>query len=211
MTEAEWLAGTDPEPMLRFVSGRTSGRKLRLFAAAVGAVAARGRVYPEGEAALAAAERYADHGIGREALLAAEAAAWDGHLAAAGRGQAGRALALWAAAWAADRRVAAEPGEQLAGVREGLGVGADWDLCRALDDIFGNPFRPVAADPSWLTSAVLALVHRMYDSKDFSPMPILADALQEAGCDNTDVLDHCRGEGPHTRGCWVIDMLTGRR
>ncbi|AMV28155.1 hypothetical protein VT84_27360 [Gemmata sp. SH-PL17] len=42
-------------------------------------------------------------------------------------------------------------------------------------------------------------------------MPILADALQDAGCDNDDILSHCRGEGPHVRGCWVVDLLTNRK
>jgi hypothetical protein len=50
----------------------------------------------------------------------------------------------------------------------------------------------------------------MYESRHFSPMPILADALQDAGCDNPDVLDHCRGPGPHVRGCWVVDLVLGK-
>ena len=50
----------------------------------------------------------------------------------------------------------------------------------------------------------------MYDSRGFSLMPILADALQDAGCDSADVFDHCRGDGPHVRGCWVVDLLLGR-
>ena len=79
-----------------------------------------------------------------------------------------------------------------------------------LRDIFGNPFRPVALDPAWLTSDVVALARGMYESRDFSAMPILADALQDAGCDNPDVLDHCRGAGPHVRGCWVVDLLLGK-
>jgi hypothetical protein len=77
-------------------------------------------------------------------------------------------------------------------------------------DIFGNPFRPVIADLSWLTSTVAVLARQMYESRDFSPMPILADALQDAGCDNADFLDHCRGDGPHVRGCWVVDLLLGK-
>jgi hypothetical protein len=79
-----------------------------------------------------------------------------------------------------------------------------------LRDIFGNPFRPVAFDPAWLTSDVLALARGMYESRDFSAMPILADALQDAGCDNDDVLGHCRGPGPHVRGCRVVDMILGK-
>ena len=77
-------------------------------------------------------------------------------------------------------------------------------------DIFGNPFRPVTAKPSWRTSTATALTGQMYGSRDFSPMPILADALQDAGCDNADILDHCRGPGPHVRGCWAVDLLLGK-
>jgi hypothetical protein len=82
--------------------------------------------------------------------------------------------------------------------------------CDLLRDIFGNPFRPVTLSPSWLTIAVVAIARQMYDSRDFSPMPILADALQDAGCKNADILAHCRGDGPHARGCWVVDLLLGK-
>ncbi|WP_246524794.1 hypothetical protein [Gemmata palustris] len=76
-----------------------------------------------------------------------------------------------------------------------------------LRDIFGNPFRPVAFSPSWRTSTTVALASQMYESRDFSAMPILADALQDAGCNSAEVLDHCRGPGPHVRGCWVVDLV----
>ncbi len=80
-----------------------------------------------------------------------------------------------------------------------------------LRDIFGNPFRPVTFPPSWRTDTTLSLARTMYDSRDFSPMPILADALQDAGCDNTDILDHCRSVNqPHVRGCWVVDLVLGK-
>ena len=65
-------------------------------------------------------------------------------------------------------------------------------------------------DPSWLTSDVLAMCRGMYETRDFAAMPILADALQDAGCENADVLNHCRGDGPHVRGCWVVDLLLGK-
>ncbi|WP_315854050.1 hypothetical protein [Gemmata palustris] len=77
-------------------------------------------------------------------------------------------------------------------------------------DIFGNPFRPVAFSPSWRTSTAIAIASQMYESRDFSAMPILADALQDAGCDNANVLDHCRSPGPHVRGCWVVDLVLGK-
>jgi hypothetical protein len=78
-------------------------------------------------------------------------------------------------------------------------------------DIVGNPFRPVAFAPEWRTSTAIALARGMYESRDFGAMPILADALQDAGCDNDDILDHCRGEKQaHVRGCWVVDLVLGK-
>ena len=79
-----------------------------------------------------------------------------------------------------------------------------------LRDIFGNPFRPVAFDPSWGSSAALGLAWSMYESRDFAAMPILADALEESGCESADILSHCRGPGPHVRGCWVVDLVLGK-
>jgi hypothetical protein len=79
-----------------------------------------------------------------------------------------------------------------------------------LRDIFGNPFRRVAIDPRWLTSSVLDLARAIYDDRAFERMPVLADALMDAGCDNDDILDHCRGDGVHVRGCWVVDLLLGK-
>lgn len=82
--------------------------------------------------------------------------------------------------------------------------------CGLIRDIFGNPFRPVAFSLSWRTDTVVSLAAQMYDSRDFSTMPILADALQDAGCDRAEILDHCRGDGPHVRGCWVVDSVLGK-
>jgi hypothetical protein len=83
-------------------------------------------------------------------------------------------------------------------------------MAHSLRDIFGNPFRPVTVDPAWLTSDVLLLARGMYEDRAFDRMPILADALQDAGCDSDDVLNHCRGPGPHVRGCWVVDLVLGK-
>ena len=77
-------------------------------------------------------------------------------------------------------------------------------------DIFDNPFRPVSFDPVWQTSTVTTLAQQMYDSRDFSAMPFLADALMDAGCDNAQILDHCRGTGPHVRGCWACDLCLNK-
>ena len=77
-------------------------------------------------------------------------------------------------------------------------------------DIVGNPFRSVSFSPTWRTDTAVSLATQMYESRDFSAMPILADALQDAGCDNKDILDHCRGPGSHVRGCWVVDLVLGK-
>ena len=59
-------------------------------------------------------------------------------------------------------------------------------------------------------SGDVTLARQMYESLDFGAMPILADALQDAGCDSADILNHCRGPGPHVRGCWVVDLVLGK-
>lgn len=76
--------------------------------------------------------------------------------------------------------------------------------------IFGNPFRPVALDPAWRTATAVQLAQGIYDDRAFDRLPILADALQDAGCDHDDVLTHCRDTGPHARGCWVVDLILGK-
>jgi hypothetical protein len=88
------------------------------------------------------------------------------------------------------------------------------DELRILTDIIrcvlGNPFKRVALSPDWRTDTAVSLAHHMYESRDFSAMPILADALQDAGCDNEDILAHCRQPGEHVRGCWVVDLVLGK-
>jgi hypothetical protein len=74
-------------------------------------------------------------------------------------------------------------------------------------ELFGNPFRPVSVDLSWLTSTVLALAQGIYNEKAFDRMPILADALEDSGCTNTAILEHLRSAGSHVRGCWAVDLL----
>ena len=81
------------------------------------------------------------------------------------------------------------------------------DLIR---DIFDGLYLPNPFDPSWRTEAAVALARGMYESRDFAPMPVLADALDDAGCADADILAHCRGPGPHVRGCWVVDLVLGK-
>jgi hypothetical protein len=80
-----------------------------------------------------------------------------------------------------------------------------------LREIFGNPLRPLECNPAWRTSDVMALATSVYESRDFTPMPILADALQDAGCDSDDILNHLRDpHATHVRGCWALDLVLGK-
>jgi hypothetical protein len=82
-----------------------------------------------------------------------------------------------------------------------------------LREIFGNPFRPPTVDPAWLTwngGTIPGLALSIYQEKAFDRLPILADALEEAGCSDAYLLDHCRGESGHVPGCWALDALLGR-
>ena len=80
-----------------------------------------------------------------------------------------------------------------------------------LRDLFNSPFRPVAFSPEWRTPTVVALAQQIYHSRNFAPMPILADALQDAGCEHAAILDHCRDpHAAHVRGCWVVDLVLGQ-
>jgi hypothetical protein len=76
--------------------------------------------------------------------------------------------------------------------------------------VAGNPFRPVAFASEWRTDTAVSLAKQMYEAREFGAMPILADALQDAGCDNEDVLNHCREPEQHVRGCWVVDGVLGK-
>ncbi len=93
----------------------------------------------------------------------------------------------------------------------GDGKTANRLICDLLRDIFGNPFRPVAFASTWRTDTAVALARMMYEAREFSAMPILADALQDAGCDSDDILNHCREpKQVHVRGCWVVDLVLGK-
>jgi hypothetical protein len=78
-------------------------------------------------------------------------------------------------------------------------------LVTLLRDVFGpRPFRDIAIDPNLLTSTVVSLARSMYESRNFSTMPLLADAFEDAECNHADILTHCRSDGPHVRGCGVF-------
>lgn len=95
-----------------------------------------------------------------------------------------------------------------------LRLGGAWpvgagDQVALLRELFGNPFRPVEIEPAWLTATVRTLAHLVRTERAFELMPVLGDALQDAGCERAEVLDHCYGPGPHALGCWLVDALSG--
>ncbi len=82
-------------------------------------------------------------------------------------------------------------------------------VASVMRDIVGNPFRPSRFNPSWGSADVMLLAQGIYTDRAFDRLPILADALQDAGCEDEQLLDHCRSSGPHVRGCWVVDLVLG--
>jgi hypothetical protein len=192
MTETEWLARSDPRPMLRFVSGTGSQRRARLFVAGCCRLDPSGSGRRHNRELLRTAERLADRptaGGGTPRARARRAPAQHGVGAPDFGPRDAARLAAGLSSGGEDERT-----EQAGLVR-----------C-----VFGNPFRPATADPSWLTSTVVSLAEGIYADRAFDRLPIPADALQDAGCANDDVLDHCRGPGPHVRGCWVVDLVLGK-
>ena len=83
-------------------------------------------------------------------------------------------------------------------------------MIRLLREAFGNPFRPRRQDPAWLAwndGAIRKMAQTIYDDRAFDRLPLLADALEDAGCTDADILSHCRTPGDHVRGCWVVDLV----
>jgi len=77
-------------------------------------------------------------------------------------------------------------------------------------DIMGHPYASPQFSPTWRTFATTGIASTIYEDHAFSTMPMLADALEEAGCDNSDILSHCRSKSPHVQGCWVLDLILGK-
>jgi hypothetical protein len=222
MTEQEWLASSDGQAMLNKIDDEAvSERQARLFAVACcrqlwGKLGSAGRKVAE------VAELYADE------LASEETAPWFGRVLA------------WLSSWKQRRRleslqqqVEQEFGSDLVSWtlrdmnEEPLCMGAslfaylassfanDLGLSPKVQatlarEILGNPFRPVTINPAWRTVNVTALAQAIYDDRAFDRLPILADALEDAGCSCQDILNHCRQPAEHVRGCWVVDLVLGK-
>ena len=188
MTEAEWLACDDPKRMLDGLN-RPSERKLTLFCVASGWMG--GPIDPaEREARYEVAEQVL---AGQQPFTVLVRLFWQNYE----EFPRFRPVPMYLADIAVAARLPHHPANR-----------PDADRLR---DIFGNPFRPVTFSPEWRTDTAVALARQMYESRDFSAMPILADALQDAGCDSDDILAHCRDpKQVHVRGCWVVDLVLGK-
>jgi hypothetical protein len=233
----DWLT------MLKAFQGKASDRMFRLFA-----VACCRQIYSlltddRSRTAVEVAENYADSQATADQLIAvradsrrvAKAVEWN--VAQEGAKSASRDSAFmaavnaardasWASAWnalgitssAAAHRMCGDSA-QTAVFNERLKT-AEALQVHLLDDICGNPFRPVALDPAWLTwhgSLIRQLAQAAYDERqlpsghlDPDRLAVLADALEEAGCTDPEILGHLRGQGPHTRGCHIVDTVLGR-
>jgi hypothetical protein len=220
LTEEDWLASASPLPLLSHLGGSARSRKLRHFAVACYR-RHLGRVVNEtSRQAIEVAERQADglateqelRGIRkslafhpRESSLrvlledaehAAQHAVKDvlervtrpacSRLVQGTRDVAGAAAEVWAAD-------STERKQQAALIRE----------------IFGNPFRPATVDLRWLAPLVVQIAKAIYEQRAFHRLPELARALEEAGCDQKDILAHCKEPIEHVRGCWALDVVLG--
>jgi hypothetical protein len=225
MTEQEWLGCTDPEPMLRFLQEQhTSERKLRLLACACCRQIWHLLPDPRSRQAVLVAERYADGqatdrelrqarwpsvNAGGAVRQAAEAAYYATNIKPAGQ--------LWnvfAAAGDAQARQAAqvEHGKQAAAyaAMQSITRSAQANLIR---EVMGNPFLPVSMHAHWQTwggGIVVQLAEGIYEDRIFDSMPVLGDALEEAGCADEAILRHCRQADGHVRGCWVLDEVLAK-
>jgi hypothetical protein len=247
MTEAAWLACTDPEEMLSSLRGTASDRKLRLFAAACR------RIWDwfadSGRRAIEVAERYADGLAELEEVMTVRRETCDQWLEEFSSNSIDNAAyclfsnqvdSFFELARATADCVR-EACRNAASVSQAVSLGyfsssrpfpltnrdaetcknaaqAAYQVehiaqCRLLRDIFHGPCSPVFIRRIWFrwnTGTINKLAQTIYDERRFGDLPILADALEEAGCDNPDVLAHCRQPGEHVRGCWVVDALLGK-
>jgi hypothetical protein len=225
MTEAQWRNCTSPEAMLNHLTKQASPRKLRLYA--IGCcwriwslltddrcryAINKARDFVDGRATpveLEAAMR----------MVAAVAHVWGDIGSPAARASHALGGAAWAATKASAWEAAWDAAYDARMVARDFIPNTDWEKERAwqatlLHDLFGNPFRPLRIDPEWLLrndGAAVQLARVIYDEDRFGDLPILADALEEAGCARADVLEHCRSGTPHYRGCWVVDAVLGYR
>jgi hypothetical protein len=226
MRESKWLASRDPVAMVRYLLGKASLRKLRLLTCAC---CRHFRSLVEGacppwilvaaERAATVAEQFADQLVGEFELLQASGAGSEPEIRVfRPRDPSYMLVHSIRIAVAYDTVLEEQIGQAVGYVYRNR----DWlsatlpetrtVIVELVRDLFGNPFCPPVLNAAWVLQngqSARRLAEVIYDEKDYQRLPVLADALEDAGCDNADVLNHCREPREHVRGCWVLDLLLG--
>jgi hypothetical protein len=207
MSEGEWNASQSPAQMLEFVFGKASRRKYRLFACACCRLI-EDLLTDEGNYVVQAAERFADGDLEEEELRAVWTMACDSGCEIATVAAVGSEASAWHVAHQAAFETA-----RMAAARNFLDLPATQRRqCVLMRDLFGALlFRPIVPMPEWVAGTPLIVARSIYEERRFETLPILADALEENGCTEAEVLEHLRGPGPHVRGCWAVDLILGRQ
>ena len=219
MTEQEWLSCSKLSTALEFLRNKISQRKLRLFAVACcrylgGAMMNE----PQCRNAVEMAEQYADGDVSLETL---RAVSLDDSKANPGF----RKLDIETARYVIEPDAfeaalkGAESSRELGDEVDASDLDSrhpQWINCvnerikrqeLLLRDIVGNPFRSSLFEPQWFNPKLVELAFDIYKDRRFNRLPYLADVLEKTGCDNSIILNHCRDNNPHARGCWVVDKI----
>lgn len=224
MNHYRWLHENDPEALLTHATSCAGPRKLRLILAAClrrALISDQDPLTARHLTAVTLAERFAD-GQCTPLLLAVERAAMEGimPIRCALRSALSVPLNANPAVFCEQIRTCLRPEVRLSAINPagaqqlaeavwaGARPGIDRWMSGYVRDVLGDVFAPVAIGERWRTIDVKTMARVIYDERDWSRMPVLADALLDAGCEDERVLEHCR-ESNHARGCWLVDGLLG--
>ncbi|MFO0845824.1 MAG: hypothetical protein U0797_26150 [Gemmataceae bacterium] len=219
MTEAEWRSSKEPAPLLTYLKEHASDRKVRLLACACCRLIWEHLPDLRSRQGIEVAERFADNLASpkdlakahNNALVAKGEAGWAVYWATSTK-PAGPIDNVFDAAVAAPARHATQKTNKV-GTWEEVQAETIHQLANLVREVVGNPFRKPWLSPdllSWEGGLLVNLAQGIYHDRAFDRIPYLGDALEEAGCDDREVLDHCRAGGPHFRGCWVLDLVLGK-
>jgi hypothetical protein len=208
MDEAAWFGFSDPRKFIWSLEPKASDRTFRLFACACARA-----VWPllkdeRSRRSVIAAEDYADNNGSGPHLETSNEAAWVAYEELQFAGEEAEILNAAGVAYSASIGKASAAADMASWPDE-------WgnEFSKIARDVFRAILQPVVVDParlSWKANAIPMMAQAIYDDRAFDRLPILADALEEAGCTDADMLGHCRSPGPHVRGCWVLDLLLGK-
>ena len=215
MTEAEWATSPDGRDLLFMSNLRLEtwpiARTPRLLACAACRLEWDKLSDPRSREAIEVAERYCDGEATRKSLAEAHRAA-----TVAYREARARRTSAHIPSWAVSK--ATRPNNPMGAMLETLcaisgGEDNPWcgELAVMIRDAFGpRLYRQVAFDPCWRTSTVMNVASTIYEERAFQCLPILADALMDANCSASELIDHLQANGPHIRGCWVLDLVLNK-